>query len=149
MTDADIDRILFAVFSVADSSDLWGLARKEKDTFRDAVRRALAPRPVRYDASGLVDLNREWQFKECATCAAKPGSPTLCAGCLHNRTTIDRYNARQSQDATAERKALSHLRDLVSAIKICKAEVSRKALLDEISEAINTEQERIDHPRRP
>ena len=27
-------------------------------------------------------------FKECETCAAKPGSPTLCSGCLANRATI-------------------------------------------------------------
>lgn len=32
-------------------------------------------------------------FKECAACAAKPGSPTLCPSCLHNRTTIDRLTA--------------------------------------------------------
>lgn len=29
-------------------------------------------------------------FMECDTCAAKPGSPALCKGCLHNRTLIDR-----------------------------------------------------------
>jgi hypothetical protein len=33
------------------------------------------------------------EYKECAECAAKPGSPTLCAACLHNRTTIDRLKA--------------------------------------------------------
>lgn len=27
-------------------------------------------------------------FKECATCAAKPGAPTLCESCLHNRRVI-------------------------------------------------------------
>lgn len=30
-------------------------------------------------------------FVECATCAAKPGSPTLCASCLHNRAVIGHY----------------------------------------------------------
>jgi len=29
-------------------------------------------------------------FIPCDTCRAKPGSPLLCAGCLHNRTVIDR-----------------------------------------------------------
>lgn len=29
------------------------------------------------------------QFKECETCSAKPGSPTLCYGGLYNRTLID------------------------------------------------------------
>lgn len=28
------------------------------------------------------------EFKECDTCAAKPGSPPLCAGCLNNRQVI-------------------------------------------------------------
>lgn len=32
-------------------------------------------------------------FKECAICAAKPGAPTLCPACLHNRATIDRLLA--------------------------------------------------------
>jgi hypothetical protein len=27
-------------------------------------------------------------FKECPTCAAKPGSPTLCESCYHNRYVI-------------------------------------------------------------
>lgn len=30
------------------------------------------------------------KFVECQTCAAKPGMPPLCAGCLSNRATIDR-----------------------------------------------------------
>jgi hypothetical protein len=47
-------------------------------------------------------------FKECESCAAKPGSPTLCAACLHNRTTIDRLLAalRMSLDGWAS--AASH-----------------------------------------
>lgn len=28
-------------------------------------------------------------FWECDECASKPGSPTLCRGCLHNRRVID------------------------------------------------------------
>lgn len=32
-------------------------------------------------------------FKECASCAAKPGSPSLCAACLHNRATINQLRA--------------------------------------------------------
>lgn len=27
-------------------------------------------------------------FVECDTCKAKPGSPLLCAGCIHNRKVI-------------------------------------------------------------
>jgi hypothetical protein len=33
------------------------------------------------------------EFRECASCAAKPGAPTLCAACLHNRATINRLIA--------------------------------------------------------
>lgn len=32
----------------------------------------------------------EWLFKECDTCATKPGTPTLCSGCIHNRDVITR-----------------------------------------------------------
>ena len=30
-----------------------------------------------------------YEFKECDVCAAKPGSPELCWGCLHNRSVIE------------------------------------------------------------
>lgn len=30
------------------------------------------------------------KFMECDTCRAKPGAPTLCEGCLHNRAVIER-----------------------------------------------------------
>lgn len=30
------------------------------------------------------------QFRECASCAAKPGSPPLCESCLQNQTLISR-----------------------------------------------------------
>ena len=33
------------------------------------------------------------EFAECASCAAKPGSPYLCPACLHNRTTINKLRA--------------------------------------------------------
>lgn len=34
---------------------------------------------------------RRFAFVECASCAAKPGSPTLCAACLSNRAAIGAY----------------------------------------------------------
>ena len=33
------------------------------------------------------------EFIECDTCRAKPGSPTLCNGCLKNRQII--YKAKE------------------------------------------------------
>lgn len=29
------------------------------------------------------------EFKECASCAKKAGSPTLCESCLHNRRVVN------------------------------------------------------------
>lgn len=30
----------------------------------------------------------QYEFKECESCASKPGTPILCNGCLHNRNAI-------------------------------------------------------------
>lgn len=27
-------------------------------------------------------------YSECDVCASKPGSPTLCAACIHNRSLV-------------------------------------------------------------
>ena len=35
------------------------------------------------------------EFAECSSCAAKPGSPTLCPACLHNRATINKLRAER------------------------------------------------------
>lgn len=37
--------------------------------------------------------NPSGAFQECESCKAKPGTPTLCAGCLHNRQLIATYQA--------------------------------------------------------
>lgn len=34
------------------------------------------------------------EFVECDSCRGKPGSPTLCNSCLHNRTLINKLRAR-------------------------------------------------------
>ena len=36
-------------------------------------------------------------FMECATCAAKPGSPQLCASCLHNRADLAKARAKSEE----------------------------------------------------
>jgi len=36
-------------------------------------------------------------FQECDTCKAKPGSPTLCEGCLHNRQAISLLESGMAQ----------------------------------------------------
>ena len=33
-------------------------------------------------------------FRECPTCAAKTGSPTLCEICLHNRSVVSNLKAQ-------------------------------------------------------
>lgn len=47
-------------------------------------------------------------FMECASCAAKPGTPTLCKACLHNRALVDYYRQRsikQQEDVELLRDA--------------------------------------------
>jgi hypothetical protein len=45
------------------------------------------------------------EFMACDTCRAKPGSPPLCAGCLHNRYVIDelRISDKDAWDPTTGR----------------------------------------------
>jgi len=49
-------------------------------------------------------------FQECDTCRAKPGTPVLCAGCLHNRSAIE--NIREAWRANLDRmnSTIEHLR---------------------------------------
>ena len=42
-------------------------------------------------------------FAECASCAAKPGSPILCPACLHNRATINQLRAERDRDRAKRR----------------------------------------------
>lgn len=44
-------------------------------------------------------------FKECSYCAAKPGSPTLCESCLHNRDLVSRLTSSKD-NAYYERNQL-------------------------------------------
>lgn len=39
-----------------------------------------------------VKVHAFLRFIECDTCAALPGTPPLCAGCLHNRAVISAYD---------------------------------------------------------
>ncbi len=42
------------------------------------------------------------KFKECASCAAKTGSPLLCEACLHNRELAEKLKkAERALSATA------------------------------------------------
>lgn len=38
------------------------------------------------------------EFVECDICAAKPGMPMLCEGCLHNRAVISELTRRLEMD---------------------------------------------------
>lgn len=57
--------------------------------WRHIRRMFLRSRPVEPEAFG--------GFMECDTCRAKPGSPPLCAGCLHNREVINAYERKNHQ----------------------------------------------------
>lgn len=42
-------------------------------------------------------MSDDLSFLECASCIAKPGSPYLCASCLHNRDVIARLQAERDE----------------------------------------------------
>ncbi len=43
-------------------------------------------------------------FMECSDCASKPGMPTLCKSCLHNRGVIARLEGQQKHLALVLKK---------------------------------------------
>ena len=44
---------------------------------------------MRQDMSDIpIEDRMRARFVECDSCRAKPGSPLLCAGCIHNREVI-------------------------------------------------------------
>lgn len=72
------------------------------------------------------------EFVECATCAAKPGSPLLCASCIANRTIVnklrgdlkvahaerDEWIARFDEFRAGSRALNASLRTEVSALQV-------------------------------
>ena len=52
-----------------------------------------------------------YEFTECDTCAAKPGTPPLCKGCLKNRDAISDANMRDARVVEAVEKLASNLID--------------------------------------
>ncbi len=75
------------------------------------------------------------KYAECATCSAKPGAPTLCAACLHNREMVGRLE-RERDEARAE---VERLRAQVEA---------RVAFSDVIVAKANGYKDRVDQQRR-
>jgi hypothetical protein len=47
-----------------------------------------SPRPENEEDFSFQHPDHKGDFMECDTCRAKPGSPALCRGCLHNREVI-------------------------------------------------------------
>ena len=41
------------------------------------------------ETNGMLKKPKTNGFQECESCAKKPGSPTLCRSCLHNREVIN------------------------------------------------------------
>lgn len=50
------------------------------------------------------------EFQECDTCRAKPGTPLLCSGCLHNREAFTALRERLAA-VEAERDEAIRVRD--------------------------------------
>ena len=53
--------------------------------------------------------NQEWEFIECDTCKVKPGSPTLCAGCLNNRQAISALSKAREEERSRIKEKLNEL----------------------------------------
>ncbi len=69
----------------------------------------------------------ENDFKECSECASKPGMPTLCESCLHNRTLIERLKMQlkfTNWTVDAYMKLASHLWPVV---RLLVANMEREA----------------------
>jgi len=49
-------------------------------------------------------------FKECPTCAAKPGTPVLCPSCLHNRQMISTAITLLAERPTVSIEPMADLR---------------------------------------
>ena len=52
----------------------------------------------------------ENEFKECESCAKKPGSPTLCGSCLHNRSLVTKLK----QEKFKFEKTLEIMKELLN-----------------------------------
>jgi len=53
------------------------------------------------------------EFTECATCASKPGTPTLCDACLANRDLIASLKSAVERYRAATTIVMSIYRDLL------------------------------------
>lgn len=84
----------------------WKSGLKAISIYRDGSKgiqpvtvHAGTPMPMPHSESSLTLDASQWAqdyanmygYKECAACAAKPGTPTLCPSCLHNRAVIDDF----------------------------------------------------------
>jgi len=56
------------------------------------IKLVLCPRPE--DDKHWFERDIPLEFRECDACAAKPGCPTLCNGCLANRAVIGRLQKK-------------------------------------------------------
>ncbi len=43
------------------------------------------------------------EFKECESCAAKPGSPTLCEACIHNKFLASDFRELEKENESLKR----------------------------------------------
>lgn len=66
------------------------LLQGKPERWLTAVEAAVNQAPETYDLTALIND----EFMECDTCRAKPGSPRLCDGCLHNRRAMTDMQAR-------------------------------------------------------
>ena len=61
---------------------------------------------------------RDLKFIECDACAAKPGTPMLCAGCLQNRLVIEQLKRERDEARAARVDAMA--RQYRKSLELCR-----------------------------
>ena len=59
----------------------------------------------------MSNPSAEPYFMECDTCRAKPGSPQLCAGCIHNRRMIGNLKSALAEAIVGIKRGRTLLKD--------------------------------------
>jgi len=93
----------------------WGVEREPVIEVRRMLRQhcGLNPTPSK---------PTEEEYRECATCAAKTGCPTLCPSCLHNRGLVMDLQARLAavgKDLDDAYKRITELRSKSESYRQC------------------------------
>ena len=77
------------------------------------------------------------EFKECASCAAKPGSPRLCDSCLNNRKVIEEFKFHiREEESKQKRKGTKQFR--INELNVDRIAVDTETTPDEAQDVVVT-----------